>query len=128
MIKWHYAPLAKNPRPYPRRCLVAYMFNNEQPRIHDGWVDENIISHSGYAWSYYPNDFAKDTTGWKSTYLGDEEPSKGRYLLCLYKNQRFYECRCSWYDPKKSVFPPGTEVMAWRKIIPPKPRDGDNVM
>ena len=123
-IEWHYEPLPKDSY-LVKRCLVAYMFANTQPRIIGGWVDSEKISDNGYAWADYPDDFAKDTEGWKSIYLGDEEPEKGMYLLCTYKRQQFYMCCYGWYDPNKSVFEPGVEVMAWRTITPPEYKGAD---
>ena len=87
-----------------------------------GWVDNEEISNNGYAWADYPDDFSKNTNEWKSIYLGDDEPTNGMYLLCLYKKQLFYKCVYQYYDPKKSVFEPSVEVMAWCKINPPEVR------
>ena len=121
MIKWNYEPLPKD-KFVAKRCLAAYLFDNKQPRICNGWVDNEEISNNGYAWADYPDDFSKNTDRWKSIYLGDDEPTKGMYLLCLYKKQFFYKCVYQYYDHKKSVFEPNVEVMAWRKINPPEIR------
>ena len=123
MIKWNYELPEKEI--VGRRCLVSYKnAHNNQPCIRGGWVDSEEISNNGYAWADYPDDFSKNTEEWKSIYLGDDEPEKGMYLLCLYKRQQFYKCAYHYYDPRKSVFEPSVEVMAWRKINPPEVKGG----
>lgn len=115
-IKWNYEPHTGR----DKRCLVAFKAKTVKERIivDNGWTGMGRIAFDGFAWAEYPADITVDRTSWKSIYNGDEEPIPGMYILCIHKYGRAYKRIYQFYDPDKSQFEPGVEVVGWCELRP----------
>ena len=99
------------------KCLLTLRQYNGSRSVVDGWVDRDRMSYSNaIAWMPFPEHVLVNRDGWRSIYLGDDEPKPAVYLLSLQKKSGYKYVSLQWYDPFKSKFSEGTEVLAWMPV------------
>lgn len=109
------------------RCLVSFLpKGGKETTVTDGWVDGygGKFMYQDYkpsAYMPYPEPFTKKTKGWKSVYLGDEEPPAGMYIVSARKGLYEY-VKYRYWNPWSKYHDEDDVIMAWRD--PPKPYKG----